>query len=83
MQKRNFETKEYEEYSTPDGRNSPLFSLNMKESINCTDCWEKIEYWAAYTSKAIHSYLGFWYPVCESCYEKEIKAEFKSKRGLL
>lgn len=72
-EKWNFEKQEYEEYELPD--NCPLFLSNMEEIINCANCREKFKIGDCYCSKTIHNRIGFGYPVCEKCYNKELENE--------
>jgi len=73
MQKRNFKTRSYEDYSIPKQWDCPLIVQDMDKIINCTGCWKKVTFWECYTSRQIHSQNWFWYPVCERCYGKENK----------
>ena len=51
--------------------NLKTYSEDMKEMVNCCQCLKKIKYGDTYTSKEIHTDLGFGFAVCEDCYEKE------------
>ena len=77
MQKWNPATRTYRTYDIPKDWNTPIYSSDMGEVINCAQCGKKITYGDSYTSKQVHTYIGFGYPVCRECYEKEIKEEMK------
>ena len=38
-------------------------------------CREQFKFGECYCSKTIHNKSGFGYPVCEKCYNKELKNE--------
>lgn len=68
-----FKTKEYYEYELPE--HACLLSDDMIKVIACAECGRKMLFGDGYTSKQIHTELGFGYAVCEKCYEKEWKEE--------
>ena len=72
-QKWDFKKQEYEDYELPE--NCPLIPQNMTQIINCANCRKKVEFGECYCSKTIHNNWGFGFPVCEECYNKEIKNE--------
>ena len=51
--------------------NLKTYSEDINEMVNCCQCLKKIKYGDTYTSKEIHTDLGFGFAVCEDCYEKE------------
>lgn len=73
MQKRDPKKREYEPYSIPEDWNCPLMTDFMNEVINCTSCWNLNLFGACYTSRLIHNPIGFGYPVCSECYNKEFE----------
>ena len=73
MEKYNFRTKEYEEYSIPKEWNTPLICEDMNQLINCANCGRKLKFGSCYTSLKIHNNIGLGYPVCFNCYNKEWK----------
>ena len=75
MQKWNPKTREYEEYKIPSHWNTPLYTDNMNEVVNCARCGKELTYGQCYTSKQIHNHVGLGYGVCEECYRKEWKEE--------
>ena len=82
MQKWNWETKEYEPYEVPKDWYCPLYMDNMMGIINCACCGQKMIFGIGYTSREIHSEMGFGYIVCEDCYRKEFEREREAeKRG--
>ena len=74
LKKWNFRTKKYDSYKTP-AKRLGLHSNDMEELIDCADCGKEIKYGDGYTSRAIHTELGFGYTVCEDCYDRELKAK--------
>lgn len=73
-----FAKHEYLPYEIPDEWHCPLVT-ELHERINCTSCGKIIEYGEAFTSRRIHTIVGFGYPVCESCYTEERAEEAKHK----
>lgn len=69
----NFKEQKYEDYELPE--NCPLTCYDMEKIINCANCRKKIKFGECYCSKTIHNEIGFGFPVCENCYNKEIKNE--------
>ena len=69
----NFKEQKYEDYELPE--NCPLVCHDMEKIINCANCREKFKLGECYCSKTIHNELGFGYPVCEKCYNKELENE--------
>ena len=53
--------------------NIKTYSEDMNEIVNCCQCLKKIRYGDTYTSKEIHTDLGFGFAVCEDCYKEEWK----------
>lgn len=51
--------------------NIKTYSNDMDEIVNCCQCLRPIKFGDTYTSKEIHTELGFGYGVCPECYEKE------------
>lgn len=76
----NYKTRDYDPYKIPDDWHTPLYSDDMDEEVNCCQCGRKIKFGDAYTSKEIHSGMGFGYPVCEECYELEWERERNETR---
>jgi hypothetical protein len=70
MQKRNFDTHEYEQYAVSPDWNCPL-TAEMEELIQCANCGCMYEFGEMYTSQRIHNSIWFGYPVCEKCYNEE------------
>lgn len=48
-----------------------LVTRDMSTLIDCAECGKEIEFGLSYTSRMIHTEIGFGYPVCEECYKKE------------
>lgn len=68
-----YSTHSYEPYFVPPNWKIVLYTDNMDEPINCTSCGKPMTYGQGYTSRELHSPVGFGYPVCESCYAEENK----------
>ena len=75
----NYITREYDPYEIPDNWNVKLYSLDMDEIINCTSCGKEVTYGECYTSFELHNDVGLGYPVCQECYDEEIKRKIKYK----
>lgn len=71
VQKWDFINHVYEPYDIPDHYHTPLYTNDMDEVINCAECGTKLKYGDCYTSVQIHDAMGFGYPVCGECYQKE------------
>lgn len=69
----NYQTHEYDPYIPPEGWKIVLYTTDMDEGINCTNCGKAMTYGDGLTSKELHNGLGLGYPVCQSCYDGEIK----------
>lgn len=79
LKKWNYEKLKYEPIEVPDDWNCITYSDDMKEVVNCPHCGKKIFFGETYTSKEIHTNLGFGYGVCEKCYEEEWERRRKYK----
>lgn len=73
-----FKTKEYYDYELPE--HACLFSDDMIKVIACAECGRKMLFGDGYTSKQIHTELGFGYAVCEQCYEKEWREAIENEK---
>ena len=51
--------------------NLKTYSEDMNEIVNCAQCLKEIKIGDSYTSKEIHTDLGFGFAVCSKCYEEE------------
>ena len=72
-----FKRREYVDYVLPD--ECALMSAYLSDIVSCAECGHKLEYGDSYTSLKIHNSMGFGYPVCSKCYEKELKERENSK----
>lgn len=79
IQKWNFQSHEYEPYTVPADATIVLYTVDMDLPINCTNCFKDMVFGQGYTSRTLHTHVGLGYPVCEDCYEEEVKAEKASK----
>ena len=61
----------YEPYDIPDHYNTPLYTNDMEEVVNCAGGGTRIKYGQCYTSMTIHNHAGLVYPVGDECYQKE------------
>lgn len=71
LNKWNYEKREYEPYEVPDDWHTLLYTNDMDELVNCVSCGKKVKFGETYTSREVHSNMGFGYPVCEKCYSEE------------
>lgn len=65
------EKREYEPYELPDG--STCYEIDMDKAVNCARCGKKMIFGNGYTSRQIHTEMGFGYCVCGTCYSKELE----------
>ena len=64
---------EYEPYQIPDSWNVAIYCDDMEKVISCAECGEKIKFGDAFSSRFIHTELGFSYCICGGCMKKEIR----------
>lgn len=74
----NPKTREYQDYELP--KNACMYSNDMNEEIACARCGRKMVFGDGYTSRQIHTELGFGYAVCEKCYEREWEEEAENAK---
>ena len=74
-EKWDYELQRYIEYELPKG--ASLFQADLDTIVECAECGKELTFGQCYTSRTIHSPLGFGYGVCEECYEKEFELEIK------
>lgn len=67
----NYEKHDYDPHRIPDRWNTPTYTQNMDEIVNCAQCGRELSFGETYTSLEIHSSIGFGYPVCKGCYNEE------------
>lgn len=79
MKRWNPKKRKYEEYKIPRCWHTPLYSENIDEIVNCARCGSQLSYGKCYTSKQIHNEFGLGYPVCEKCYENEVREEMEGE----
>ena len=80
LNKWNYETHKYDQYSVPDEWNCQTYSSDMKEIVNCPHCGKELGFGNTYTSLEIHTpVFGFGYGVCRECHEKELERRRKYK----
>jgi len=82
LQKWNFNTSEYEPYTTPADKTIVLYTIDMDLLINCTSCFKDMTFGQGYTSRTLHNHFGLGYPVCEDCYEQEWEDEKEAKQKI-
>lgn len=75
LRKWNYETREYDLYEVPDDWELVLVTRDMEQHVNCAQCGKDMTFGEGYTSREVHTNVGFGYPVCEACYEDEVKRE--------
>ena len=73
LQKWNYSIEDYEDYKIPDNWHCVTYCEDLDEIINCVQCGREVEFGDTYTSKEVHTSIGFGYSVCEDCYKKEVE----------
>lgn len=66
------EEGKYKPHDVPDDWNCKTYSTDMDEIVNCAQCGAEVTFGKCFTSKEVHTEVGFGYAVCEPCYEKEM-----------
>lgn len=69
----NYNTREYEPYVPDPNWTIIIYTHDMDRVINCTNCGCEMVYGEGLTSKELHTAVGLGYPVCQPCYDEEIK----------
>lgn len=72
------ERREYDPIKIP--ADCKLFSFDMEEKVRCPHCGKAMLYGNGFTSKQIHSEIGFGYIVCAECCERELEEEDEARR---
>ena len=72
--------RRYEPHLVMDKWNLKVYSNDMEEVINCARCGKKLLFGDGYTSRQIHTGLGFGYTVCKKCYEQEMEEENEARK---
>jgi len=80
LQKWDFEKHEYLPFEVPDDRIVVLYTEDMDQPIDCTNCGKHMTYGEGLTSRTIHNHVGLGYPVCQDCYDVEWEAEKASRQ---
>lgn len=80
LRKWNYETREYDPYEVPDDWELVLTTQDMEQHVNCAQCGKDMTFGDGYTSREVHTNVGFGYPVCEQCYENERRREAEANR---
>lgn len=75
----NYATHEYDPYTPDPSWKIKLYTDNLDEQINCTNCGREMVYGDGYTSQELHNPVGLGFPVCEACYEAETNRRQLSK----
>ena len=81
LSKWNCKKHKYEPYEVPDEWDVKLYSDNMEEIVNCSQCGTELKYGATFTSKEIHNYVGLGFAVCYNCYQEEWKRKEESEEN--
>ena len=71
LKKWNYQKHDYEPYEVPDDWKFVLWTDDMEKKTTCPHCGQDFPFGETYTSKEIHTEMGFGYFVCEKCYEEE------------
>lgn len=77
-QKWNFKEHKYFDYELP--KNCVLIGRSLESVVVCAECGCKLEYGDCYTSMKIHTEDGFGYPICEKCYDAEVKERMNTNK---
>jgi len=72
-QKWNHKKRDYDPYELPEG--CYLYHPDLKRKVACAQCGTVKEFGVMYTSKEVHNHMGLGYPVCEKCYQLEVKRD--------
>ena len=72
-----FNTKKYADYTPPP--QASCYEADMGRVIQCASCGKFLEFGQGYTSRQIHTHLGFGYIVCPDCYLKEWQEDAASQ----
>ena len=81
LRKWNYKTHKYEPYEIPDEWNCKVYTDDMDEDVNCPHCGKKFKFGCGFTSKEIHTRIGFGYCVCYKCYQEEWKRKESDNNG--
>lgn len=65
----NYKKREYEPFTLPKG--CRLYDKDLSTKVACCQCGKEKDFGQMFTSREIHSEVGFGYPVCENCYKLE------------
>lgn len=77
-QKWDFKKRVYNDYNLPEG--CYLYTSNLENEVACAECGKKVKYGDCFTSKSIHNHFGLGFPVCEDCYQEEIKKDLANNK---
>lgn len=72
LRKWDYAEKDYKPFISP-AKTLILVSDDMDDIVDCANCGQQVKYGDTYTSKTIHKSFGIGFPVCEKCYEEEIR----------
>lgn len=75
LKKWNWDTRSYETYKVPDEWYVTAYENNMHRLVNCAQCGEVLPYGQTYTSREVHTDIGFGFAVCEKCNQEEFKRD--------
>lgn len=70
----------YGPYSVPDGWRVSCYESDMDAAVNCAQCGRVLRYGECYTSREVHTAVGFGYAVCEECYRAEWQREMEAEQ---
>lgn len=78
LQKWNYKLHKYESFDSP-AKNPVLYEEDLDTLKDCANCGKEEKFGEMYTSRTIHTNIGFGYCVCEKCYEQEFEEERSAK----
>lgn len=80
IQRWNYQTKQYDPYTPPAEWVLVIYSEDMDLTINCANCGTPMPFGRGYTSRELHTHVGFGYPVCATCYTAECKRDTDNRK---
>ena len=83
LNKWDYDTRGYKPYEVPDEWEFILYTTDMDRLTTCPHCGKEIRFGDTYTSLEIHTHMGFGYPVCPKCNEKEWERRKEYERNII
>ena len=80
IRKWNENKRDYDDVTIPDEWKTPLFCMNMDETVNCVNCGREMKFGEGFTSKRYHNKSGAAYSECKKCFDEYLPTYFKSRK---